>query len=79
MSNFKVKLSPPTQDFVLKNTTVTQTRLDRLNDVVEEDSAKVDGAVLIYHASSDTYVLRDILTYDEDTGAFRMDGGSEFN
>jgi len=79
MANFKVKLSPPTQDFVLKNTTVNQTRLDRLSDVVEVDDAKVDGSVLVYSAASDTYVLRDILTYDESTGAFRVDGGSEFD
>jgi hypothetical protein len=78
MANFKVKLSPPTQDFVLKNTTVNPQRLDKLTDISEPDGAKISGSILVYNASTDTYVLSDILTYDEESGAYKLDGGGEF-
>lgn len=89
MSDFKVKLSssrnfnaefsPPTQNFTLKNTTVNPTRLDGLTDVNEQDVAKVDGSILVYDADTDTYVLRDILSFDTTSNAFVVDGGSEFD
>ena len=89
MSDFKVKLSssrnfnaefsPPTQNFTLKNTTINASRIDNLTDVDEVDAAKVDGSILVYDADTDTYVLRDILSFDTNSGAFVVDGGSEFD
>jgi hypothetical protein len=77
--NFNAEFSPPTRDFTLKNTTVNATRLDGLTDVQEVDAAKVDGAILVYDADNDIYVLRDILSYNLDSNAFVVDGGSEFD
>jgi len=77
--NFNAEFSPPTRDFTLKNTTVNATRLDGLTDVQEIDAAKVDGAILVYDADNDIYVLRDILSYNLDSNAFVVDGGSEFD
>lgn len=76
MSDFKVKLTPTNTSFTLKNTTVSPTRLDRLSDVNEPDVAKVDGSILVYDADTDTYILSDILTYDTESGAYKLDGGS---
>lgn len=75
MSNFKVKLTPQNQSFTLKNTTVNPSRLDRLADVSEPDAAKLDGAILVYDAASDTYTLSDIFEKNED-GAYVLKGGS---
>ena len=77
--NFNAEFSPPTRDFTLKNTTVNATRLDGLTDVQEVDAAKVDGAILVYDADNDIYVLRDILSFDVTSGAYVVDGGSEFD
>jgi len=77
--NFNAEFSPPTRDFTLKNTTVNATRLDGLTDVQEVDAAKVDGAILVYDADNDIYVLRDILSYNLESNAFVVDGGSEFD
>jgi hypothetical protein len=75
-NGFNVKMSSKNQSITLKNTTVSQSRLDKLNDVLEEDAAKVDGAILMYNASTDTYVLsKDIFEQDEN-GNFIMQGGS---
>lgn len=73
--NFKIKFSPPTQNLTLKNTTVVQNRLDRMLDVSEPDGGKVTGALLVYDAPSDNYILRDVLTYDEESDAFKLNGG----
>jgi hypothetical protein len=78
MSNFKVKFSNSSTNLTLKNTTITRNRLDQLNDVSEPDASKIEGSILVYESSSDTYVLRDILSYDADSGAYKLDGGSEF-
>ena len=75
-NGFNVKMSSKNQSITLKNTTVSQSRLDKLNDVLEEDAAKVNGAILMYNASTDTYVLsKDIFEQDEN-GNFIMQGGS---
>jgi hypothetical protein len=78
MSNFKVKFSNSSTNLTLKNTTITRNRLDQLSDVSEPDAAKTEGSILVYESSSDTYVLRDILSYDAESGAYKLDGGSEF-
>jgi hypothetical protein len=78
MSGFKVKFTNNSNNLTLKNTTIPRNRLDQLNDVSEPDSAKTEGSILVYNSSTDTYVLKDILTYDAATGAYKLDGGSEF-
>ena len=50
-------------------------RLDALVDVVELESQKVDGAILVYDADTDRYILRDILNYDTESDVYKLDGG----
>lgn len=88
MSDLKVKITAPTRfgvsvndsnkSYTLKNTTVTTNRLDKLTDVNEVDAARISGALLVYDAPTDTYILRDLLTYDEISNTIKLDGGSEF-
>lgn len=74
-SNFKIKMTPTNQAFTLKNTSITGKRLDELNDVVESTANKVDGAVLVYQANTDTYVLRDGFLQVDDNGDISLGGG----
>jgi hypothetical protein len=74
--NFKVKFAQPTQDVTLKNQVASGSRLDSLQDVNASNSS-ANGSILVYDASTDTYVQRDILTYDVDSGAFRLDAGDD--
>lgn len=74
--NFKVKFSAPTQDITLKNQVVSGTRLDSLQDVNASNSS-ANGSILVYDSSTDTYVQRDILTFDVDSGAFKLDAGDD--
>jgi hypothetical protein len=74
--NFKVKFSAPTQDLTLKNQSTQGSRLDTLGDV-DTSVSQANGSILVYDASTDTYVQRDILTYDPVTGAFNLDGGQD--
>lgn len=78
MSGFKVKFTNNSNNLTLKNTTVARNRLDQLSDVSEPDAAKSEGAILVYNSSTDTYVLKDILSYDAASGAYKLDGGSNF-
>ena len=73
--NFKVKFSAPTQDITLKNQVASGSRLDQLGDVDASNSS--NGSILVYDSSSDTYVQRDILTFDVATGAFKLDAGDD--
>lgn len=75
-SNFKVKFAQPTQDLTLKNTTITPTRLSTLTDVSLPIQEKLEGAILIYTPSNDTFVLRQAFRYDAATQTYRLDGGS---
>jgi|SaaInlStandDraft_4_1057021.scaffolds.fasta_scaffold32566_2 hypothetical protein len=75
MADYKVKLTQTTPNFTLKNTTISQYRIDKMSDVVESSATRVDGAILVYDLSSDTYILRDILTYDNGSDSFKVDGG----
>lgn len=86
MADFSVKLSPSTSfkieqgssgtEYTLKNTTVNTTRLDNLADVVESDAAKINGAILIYNASNDTYVLSQAIFEEDAQGNYILKGGS---
>jgi hypothetical protein len=73
--NFSVKFDKPNQDYTLKNQTGAGTRIDNLADV-DTSVSQANGSILVYNAATDTYVQRDILTYDTDTGAFKLEGGS---
>ena len=74
--NFKVKFASPTQDVTLKNQVASGSRLDSLQDVNASNSS-ANGSILVYDASTDTYVQRDILTFDPDSGAFNLDAGDD--
>jgi Tol biopolymer transport system component len=73
--NFRVKFSPPTQNLTIKNNSTLGVRLDSLVDVNPATSA--NGSILVYDSSNDTYVQRDILTFDQETGAFKLDAGDD--
>lgn len=77
-NNLSVKFNTTQNDVTLKNTTIARNRLDQLNDVVESDDAKTKGSLLVYESSTDTYVLKSILSYDENIQAYKLDGGSQF-
>ena len=70
--NFRVKFNPPTQNLTIKNTSTFGVRLDTLADVNPASSA--NGSILVYDASTDTYVQTDIFTFDVQSGAFKFDG-----
>ena len=74
--NFKVKFKSPTQNITLKNQTGNGSRLDSLGDV-DTKVTQANGSILVYNASNDTYVQRDILTFDNEGDAFKIDGGSD--
>ena len=73
--NFKVKFNAPTQDITLKNIVGRGSRLDQLGDV-DTSVNQSNGSILVYNAITDTYVQRDILTFDVESGAFKIDGNS---
>lgn len=74
--NFKVKFNAPTQDITLKNTSTQGSRLDTLGDV-DTSFTQANGSILVYDNTTDTYVQRDILTFDIESGAFQLDGGQD--
>ena len=74
--NFKVKFNAPTQDITLKNTSTQGSRLDTLGDV-DTSVTQANGSILVYDNTTDTYVQRDILTFDVESGAFQLDGGQD--
>jgi hypothetical protein len=76
MANFKVKLTQTTPNFTIKNTTVSQSRLDKMSDITETAGNKEDGAVLVYNKANDQYVLKRILEWDDANDNYRMDGGT---
>lgn len=74
--NFKVKFQEASQDYTLKNDITSGGRLDSLGDV-DTSVSQANGSILVYNAVSDTYIQRDILTFDEASGAFKLDGGED--
>jgi|SaaInlV_120m_DNA_4_1040238.scaffolds.fasta_scaffold10936_1 hypothetical protein len=75
MANFKVKLTPTTPNFTLKNTSIPAARIDKMDDIVEVADNKVDGAVLVYKATTDKYELKKVLTWDAAADNYKVDGG----
>lgn len=74
--NFKVKFNAPTQDITLKNQVTAGSRLDSLGDV-DTSVSSANGSILVYNNATDTYVQRDILTFDNEGDAFKLDGGAD--
>jgi hypothetical protein len=70
--NFKVKLGTPSNDITLKNFSGTK-RLDELLDVNAANS-NANGSILIYDSVTDTYIQRDIFSFD-DEGKVTISGG----
>ena len=73
--NFKVTFEKPTQDVTLKNSSFSGSRLDQLGDV-NTSTSSANGSILVYDTASDTYIQRDVLTYDNEQNAFKLDGGT---
>jgi hypothetical protein len=76
MSGFKVKLENNTEQITLKNTTIVANRLDSLTDIVEGTGEKIDGAILVYEASTDTYKLNASILEKDEEGNYVIQGGS---
>lgn len=72
--NFKVKFDSPAENLTLKNAISTGSRLDALGDV-DSTASSANGSMLLYDNSTDTYVQTEILTYDKEREAFKMNGG----
>jgi hypothetical protein len=86
MANFKVTLSQTTPNFTLKQKPATKnlnvsrssapTSLTQMEDTVTEESNKEDGAVLVYKKMTGKYVLKKILTWDDDHDNYKVNGGT---
>jgi hypothetical protein len=74
--NLRATLSQTAQNLTVRSGTAKTQRLDALTDVLELPEHRVDGAILVYDADSDRYVLRDVLTFDNEGQAFKLDGGA---
>jgi len=72
---FKVKFDKSPNEITLKNQISSGTRIDNLNDV-DVTGSQANGSILVYNSSTDTYIQRDILSFDRESGAFKLDGGS---
>ena len=75
MANYKVKFTQTTPNITLKNTTISQSRIDSMTDIIETEEVKEDGAVLVYKKLTGKYELKKILTWDEDADNYKVNGG----
>jgi len=76
-SAISAKLTSGSNTLTLKNTGAgTGTRIDNLGDV-DVTTSSANGSILVYNNTTDTYVQRDILSFDNDAGAFKLDGGED--
>jgi len=75
-STLSAKLTSGSNTLTLKNAGTSGNRLDALSDV-DTTNSSANGSILVYNSSTDTYVQRDVLSYDIDTGAFKLDGGQD--
>jgi len=76
-STLSAKLTSGTNTLTLKQqTTAGGSRLDSLTDV-DTSVSSANGSILVYNNRTDTYVQRDILTFDAASGAFNLDGGED--
>jgi len=73
-SALSAKLTSGSNTLTLKNSGTSGNRLDALTDV-DATNSSANGSILVYNSSTDTYIQRDVLTFDPDVGAFKLDGG----
>ena len=74
-SSFKVSFNGTSDNITLKNQIASGSRLDSLIDV-DTSVSQANGSILVYDVNTDTYVQRAILTFDVESGAFNLEGGS---
>lgn len=74
-SSFKVSFKGTSDNITLKNQIAAGSRLDSLIDV-DTSVSQANGSILVYDVNTDTYVQRAILTFDVESGAFNLEGGS---
>jgi hypothetical protein len=75
-STLSAKLTSGSNTLTLKNAGTSGNRLDSLSDVNTSNSS-ANGSILVYDNRTDTYVQRDILSFDVESGAFNLDGGED--
>lgn len=75
-STLSAKLTSGSNTLTLKNQNTVGGRLDSLSDV-DTSNSSANGSILVYNNTTDTYVQRDILTFDAESGAFNLDGGQD--
>lgn len=74
-SAINVKFDNSSSNFTLKNQVGSGQRMDTLADV-DTTISSANGSILVYNNTNDKYEQRDILTFDNEQGAFKLDGGS---
>jgi len=75
-SALSAKFTIGSNTLTLKNTGAgAGTRIDNLGDVDVSNFA--NGVILIFNNDTDTYVQRVVLSFDNDAGAFKLDGGED--
>jgi hypothetical protein len=75
-STLSAKLTSGSNTLTLKSAGTSGNRLDSLSDVNTSNSS-ANGSILVYDNRTDTYVQRDILSFDVESGAFNLDGGED--
>lgn len=75
-SALSAKLTSGSNTLTLKSAGTSGNRLDSLSDV-DATNSSANGSILVYNSSTDTYIQRDILTFDAESGAFNLDGGQD--
>jgi high-affinity K+ transport system ATPase subunit B len=72
-SALSAKLTSGSNTLTLKNTGAgAGTRIDNLGDV-DTSVSSANGSILVYNNVTDTYVQRNIVEYDNDRGAYKLD------
>jgi len=74
-NGFKVSFSGASEAVTLKNQIGSGSRLDSLLDV-DTSVSQANGSILVYDVNTETFVQRAILTFDVESGAFNLEGGS---
>ena len=75
-STLSAKLTSGSNTLTLKSAGTSGNRLDNLSDV-DATNSSANGSILVYNNRTDTYIQRDVLTFDNEVGAFKLDGGED--
>jgi hypothetical protein len=75
-STLSAKLTSGSNTLTLKSAGTSGNRLDSLSDV-DATNSSANGSILVYNSRTDTYIQRDVLTFDNEAGAFKLDGGED--